>query len=53
MVLAFVGGTMNLIWMGFATALMAFEKFEATARYLRAPIGMVLIFAGGFALATQ
>ena len=52
MVLAFVGGTMNLVWMCVATALMALEKLaRPAAEHLRVGIGVVLIAAGGFAAA--
>ena len=42
MALAFVGGTMNLVWMGVATVLMATEKLPTLGRYVTAPLGAVL-----------
>lgn len=46
MLLAFVGGTMNLVWMGIATVLMALEKLPRIGRYLTLPLGIVLLSAG-------
>lgn len=46
MLLAFVGGTMNLVWMGIATVLMALEKLPRIGRYLTLPLGLVLLSAG-------
>jgi len=43
MLLAFVGGTMNLIWMGLATGLMTLEKLPSIGRPLTKPVGAVLI----------
>lgn len=43
MVLAFVGGTMNLVWMGAAMALMAIEKLPKFGRYVTAPLGAALV----------
>ena len=48
MALAFVGGTMNLAWMGLATALMALEKLPAIGRHVTPLVGAVLL---GLALA--
>jgi predicted metal-binding membrane protein len=45
MALAFVGGTMNLIWMGAATLFMALEKLPDIGRPLTRPMGAVLILA--------
>ena len=47
MALAFVGGTMNLIWMGAATLFMALEKLPDIGRPLTRPIGAALILAAG------
>ncbi len=44
MALAFVGGTMNLAWMGIATVLMVVEKLPI-GRWLTTPIGAVLLVA--------
>jgi predicted metal-binding membrane protein len=46
MLLAFVGGTMNLVWMGIATGLMALEKLPRLGRPLTLPLGIVLVSAG-------
>jgi predicted metal-binding membrane protein len=50
MLLAFVGGTMNLAWMGLAMALMLMEKLAGAGRYVTAPLGVLLILAAGFSL---
>lgn len=49
MLLAFVGGTMNLAWMGLAMMLMLVEKLAGAGRYVTAPLGVILILAAGFA----
>lgn len=46
MALAFVGGTMNILWMGVATVFMTVEKLPWAGRYVSAPAGVLLI-AGG------
>ncbi len=46
MLLAFVGGTMNLLWMGAAMILMFLEKLPSIGAPLTRPIGAVLILAG-------
>jgi predicted metal-binding membrane protein len=51
MLLAFVAGTMNLAWMGIATALMTLEKLRATGTALSYTVGVTLIAAGGMAIA--
>jgi predicted metal-binding membrane protein len=48
MALAFVGGTMNLLWMGAATLFMVLEKLPDLGRYLTRPAGLVLLGAAGF-----
>ena len=50
MLLAFVGGTMNLAWMGLAMVLMLVEKLAGAGRYVTAPLGILLILAAGFSL---
>ncbi len=45
MSLAFVGGTMNLLWMGIATALMIVEKLPELGRYISRPLGVFLLGA--------
>lgn len=44
MLLAFVGGTMNLVWMGIALVIMTIEKLPI-GRVLTAPLGV--LFVGG------
>ncbi|WP_249139103.1 DUF2182 domain-containing protein [Actibacterium sp. MT2.3-13A] len=51
MALAFVGGTMNLAWMGLATVLMVFEKLPGLGRVLTRPLGAALIGAAGLTAA--
>jgi len=46
MLLGFVGGVMNLAFMGLATLIMIFEKLPDLGRYLTRPLGWALI-AGG------
>lgn len=43
MALAFVGGTMNLLWMGAATLFMAIEKLPEIGRPLTRPAGVLLL----------
>jgi predicted metal-binding membrane protein len=47
MALAFVGGTMSLLWMGAATLFMVFEKLPDIGRLLTRPMGYALIAAAG------
>lgn len=49
MALGFVGGMMNLLWMGLATLFMVVEKLPQIGHYATKPMGFVLI-ASGFAL---
>ena len=51
MALAFVGGTMNLAWMGLAMILMTVEKLPEIGRVLTRPLGLALL--GGAALAVM
>lgn len=46
MALGFVGGVMNLAWMGLATLFMVFEKLPAVGGALRVPAGGLLTLAG-------
>lgn len=46
MLLAFVGGTMNLLWMGGAMVLMALEKLPALGAALTRPSGYGLLALG-------
>jgi len=48
MALGFVGGTMNLVWMGAATLFMTFEKLPDIGRYLTGPAGVVCVGTGAF-----
>ncbi len=43
MAMAFVGGTMNLLWMGGATVLMTLEKLPDIGRVLTRPLGFALL----------
>ncbi|MFV2038135.1 MAG: DUF2182 domain-containing protein [Paracoccaceae bacterium] len=45
MALGFVGGIMNLWWMGLATLFMVVEKLPAAGRHIRRPAGGILIVA--------
>ena len=47
MFLAFVGGTMSLMFMGLATAIMVFEKLPKLGYYISKPLGYVLILSAG------
>ena len=46
MVIGFVGGVMDLIWMGGATVMMTLEKLPQIGRYLTRPLGFGLIAWG-------
>lgn len=46
MTLGFVGGAMNLVWMGIATLLMTLEKLPEIGRVVTRPLGACLIGAG-------
>ncbi len=46
MALGFVGGMMNLLWMGLATFIMVLEKLPQIGHYVHRPIGFALIAAG-------
>lgn len=52
MLLGFVGGVMNLAFMGLATLIMIFEKLPDLGRYLTRPLGAVLIAGGVLAFVT-
>ena len=43
MLLAFVGGTMSLAWMGLATLVMVFEKLPEFGQYMTRPLGVVML----------
>lgn len=44
MLLAFAGGTMNLLWMGGAMLVMALEKLPKIGEAISAPLGVFLIY---------
>jgi len=46
MLLGFVGGTMNLVWMGIATVFMVMEKLPDLGRYVTRPAGWILVGSG-------
>ena len=46
MVIGFVGGIMDLLWMGGATLLMTLEKLPQIGRFLTRPLGAALIVWG-------
>ena len=46
MVLGFVGGVMNLAWMGLATLFMVIEKLPQVGHHVTRPMGAVLVLAG-------
>lgn len=46
MTLGFVGGTMNLMFMGLAMVLMTLEKLPDLGRFVTKPLGVALVAAG-------
>ena len=52
MALGFVGGVMNLAWMGLATLFMIIEKLPQIGHYVTKPMGVILVIAG-IAVMTQ
>jgi predicted metal-binding membrane protein len=50
MLLGFVGGTMNLLWMGAATLFMTLEKLPDLGRPLTRPAGFALLAAAAYTL---
>ena len=50
MLLAFVGGTMSLAFMGLATVIMTLEKLPDLGHYISKPLGYVLIMSAGLNL---
>ena len=48
MLLAFVGGVMNLGFMGLATVIMVLEKLPDLGRYITRPLGSMLIAGAGW-----
>ncbi len=51
MLLAFVGGVMNIAFMGLATLIMIFEKLPEIGRWVTKPLGLVLLCIAGFVAA--
>ena len=47
MLLAFIGGSMNLAWMGVATVLTIVEKLPRLGRAVSAPLGVLLLAGAG------
>ena len=52
MLLAFVGGVMNLAFMGLAMVIMVVEKLPDLGRYVTRPLGVGLLAASAFVLFT-
>ena len=52
MALAFVGGVMNLAFMGLATGVMVLEKLPEIGRWLTRPLGAALLVSAGWLLFT-
>ena len=50
MLLAFVGGTMSLAFMGLTTMIMILEKLPDLGHYISKPLGYVLIMSAGLNL---
>jgi predicted metal-binding membrane protein len=48
MLLGFVCGFMNILWMGLATFAMVVEKLPQLGRFIKKPLGGLLILLGGF-----
>lgn len=46
MLLGFVGGAMDIVWMGFATLFMVVEKLRGVGRFVSAPAGLLLTASG-------
>jgi predicted metal-binding membrane protein len=46
MALGFVGGVMNLLWMGLATFFMVLEKLPQLGHHVIRPLGVALILGG-------
>ncbi|WP_299356202.1 DUF2182 domain-containing protein [uncultured Shimia sp.] len=52
MLLAFVGGVMNIAFMGLATIIMVLEKLPEIGRYITRPLGAVLLASAAALVAT-
>jgi predicted metal-binding membrane protein len=48
MLLAFVGGTMNLVWMALGTVLMTLEKLPSIGRPVSKPVGALLVLGAAY-----
>lgn len=48
MLLAFVGGVMNIIWMAVAMLIMLLEKLPSVGERLTTPLGLTLIASSGY-----
>ncbi|MEO0914961.1 MAG: DUF2182 domain-containing protein, partial [Pseudomonadota bacterium] len=51
MSLGFVGGAMNLLWMGIATLLMTLEKLPDIGRWLTRPLGVAFLCGAAWQIA--
>ncbi|MEC8197413.1 MAG: DUF2182 domain-containing protein, partial [Pseudomonadota bacterium] len=51
MLLAFVGGVMNIVFMGLATLIMIFEKLPDVGRWVTKPLGLVLLCSAAYVAA--
>ena len=51
MALGFVGGVMNLAWMGLATLFMVLEKLPQIGHRVTRPAGVLLLIAGAYVIA--
>ena len=51
MIIGFVGGAMNLVWMGIATLIMTLEKLPDLGKWLTRPLGVCFVAAGVWHLA--
>ncbi len=50
MMLGFVGGAMNIVWMGIATLIMTLEKLPDIGRWLTLPLGIAFLALAGWNL---
>ena len=48
MLLAFVGGTMNLVWMALGAGLMTLEKLPSIGRPVSKPVGALLVLGAAY-----
>lgn len=52
MLIGFIGGIMNLLWMGVAMVLMATEKLPVLGQHVTRPLGVILLVAASWTAAT-